>query len=114
MVTTEVVARRPVSVAGRRRRSAIVMAVPALVLFGLFGLVPLVGVLVLSFAKWDGLGGIGWTGIDNWTGVLTDHSTWSSIWLTIQVVVLSWLIQTPIALILGMFQAPPARWRAVV
>lgn len=39
------------------------MVVPALVMFVVFGVVPLVGVLVLSFTQWDGLGAIrpaGW------------------------------------------------------
>ena len=32
------------------------MVLPALVMFVVFGVVPLVGVFVLSFTQWDGLG----------------------------------------------------------
>lgn len=99
---------------GRRRRySGLLMAAPALLLFGLFGLVPLVGVLVLSLARWDGLGSIGWSGLANWSGVLTDGATWQALWLTLKVMVVSWLVQTPLALALGLFQAPRGRLRAL-
>jgi raffinose/stachyose/melibiose transport system permease protein len=90
------------------------MAAPALLLFGLFGVLPLVGVFALSFARWDGLGGIGWAGTLNWVAALQDGGTWSSLWLTVKVMAFSWLIQTPIALALGLFQAPAARWRAIL
>jgi raffinose/stachyose/melibiose transport system permease protein len=89
------------------------MAAPALLLFSLFGLVPLVGVLALSLADWDGLGPIGWTGFANWGDVLTDGATWQSLWLTVKVMAVSWLVQTPIALALGVFQAPKGKVRAL-
>ncbi|MFI6463227.1 carbohydrate ABC transporter permease [Streptomyces sp. NPDC050528] len=90
------------------------MAAPALILFGLFGLVPLVGVAALSVARWDGLGSVSWAGLTNWTSVLTDSATWQSLWLTVKVMVVSWLVQTPIALALGLFQAPKGRLRALL
>ncbi|MFI9833815.1 carbohydrate ABC transporter permease [Streptomyces sp. NPDC051913] len=88
------------------------MALPALLLFGLFGLVPLVGVLVLSLTGWDGLGSLRWAGFTNWSGVLTDGATWQALWLTVKVMAVSWLVQTPLALALGAFQAPRGRLRA--
>ncbi|MCE6995541.1 sugar ABC transporter permease [Saccharothrix sp. S26] len=100
--------------ARRRRVSGAVMAAPALLLFGLFGVLPLGGVLVLGFADWDGLGTISWSGADNWTAVFTDAATWDALWLTVKVMVISWVVQTPISLALGVFQAPAARWRAVL
>ncbi|MGW7045556.1 carbohydrate ABC transporter permease [Streptomyces avermitilis] len=104
----------PTSTRTRRRGgSGLLMAAPALLLFGLFGLVPLVGVVVLSLARWDGLGSVGWAGGGNWSGVLTDGATWQSLWLTLKVMLVSWLIQTPIALALGVFQAPRGRLRAL-
>jgi len=89
------------------------MAAPALLLFGLFGFVPLVGVAALSVARWDGLGSVGWAGVTNWTSVLTDGATWQSLWLTVKVMLVSWLVQTPIALALGLFQSPKGRLRAL-
>lgn len=90
------------------------MAAPALLLFGLFGLVPLGGVLALSLSHWDGLGSIGWAGGANWRAVLTDSATWHALWLSAKVMALSWLVQTPVALALGLFQSPKGRTRAVL
>ena len=101
-----------ISTAGRRRITGAVLAAPALVLFGLFGVIPLIGVVVLSFGKWDGIGGITWAGLASWRAVLTQSGTWEALWLTVKVMGLSWLIQTPVALALGMFQAPRSRWRS--
>lgn len=98
---------------GQRRSGGLLMAAPALLLFGLFGLVPLAGVLVLSLARWDGLGSLGWAGLANWSGVLADGATWQALWLTVKVMVISWLVQTPLALALGVFQAPAGRLRAL-
>jgi len=102
------------SFARRRRVTGAVMAAPALIVFGLFGVVPLIGVVALSLARWDGLGSLGWAGSGNWQQVLTDSGTWQALWLTGKVMVVSWLVQTPIALALGVFQARRARWRAVL
>lgn len=99
--------------AGGRRSSGLLMAAPALLLFGMFGLVPLVGVVVLGLARWDGLGSVGWAGGANWGAVLTDGATWQALWLTVKVMVISWLVQTPVALALGLFQAPRGRLRAL-
>lgn len=99
--------------AGGRRSSGLLMAAPALLLFGMFGLVPLVGVVVLGLARWDGLGSVGWAGGANWSAVLTDGATWQALWLTVKVMVISWLVQTPVALALGLFQAPRGRLRAL-
>jgi raffinose/stachyose/melibiose transport system permease protein len=99
---------------GRRRRfNGLLMAAPALLLFGLFALVPLVGAVGLSLAQWDGLGSLGWAGFANWTTVLTDGTTWQAVWLTLKVMVVSWLVQTPLALALGVFQAPRGWLRAL-
>ncbi|SEE50664.1 carbohydrate ABC transporter membrane protein 1, CUT1 family [Streptomyces sp. 2131.1] len=98
--------------AGRRGLSGLLMAAPALLLFGLFALIPLGGVVVLSLTSWDGLGSISWAGLSNWSGVLTDGTTWQALWLTAKVMVVSWLVQTPLALALGLFQAPRGRTRA--
>ena len=90
------------------------MAIPAVVFFGAFGALPLVGVGVLSFARWDGIGSIGSAGFSNWSSVLTDATTWRSLGLTFLILVASWLIQTPLALLIGTFTAGNQRYRAVL
>ena len=102
--------------APRRRHDGAyrLMVVPALVLFGLFALLPMAIVVVLSFTRWDGLTTPAWAGTANWAHLFTDPVTRHSIWLTVQVVVLSWLIQTPISLLLGVYLAGKQRYRALL
>ena len=102
--------------APRRRHDGAyrLMVVPALVLFGLFALLPMAIVVLLSFTRWDGLTTPAWAGTANWAHLFTDPETRHSIWLTLQVVVLSWLIQTPISLLLGVYLAGKQRYRALL
>ena len=90
------------------------MVAPALVLFGLFALLPMAIVVALSFTRWDGLTSPAWAGTANWAHLFTDPVTRHSIWLTLQVVVLSWVIQTPISLLLGVYLAGKQRTRTVL
>ncbi|MFD7159237.1 carbohydrate ABC transporter permease [Kribbella sp. NPDC059898] len=88
------------------------MVLPALLLFIVFGVVPLVGVLVLSFTQWDGLGAIHAAGFSNWKTVLTDSQLPHSILVTFEIMILSWAVQTPMSLLLGTFLAGRQRYRA--
>ncbi|MEN5072309.1 sugar ABC transporter permease [Isoptericola cucumis] len=90
------------------------MAGPALALFGVFAVVPLLGVVVLSFMSWDGLGDPVWAGIDNWGRTLADPVTQNAMRLTVVVTVVSWLFQAPVSLLLGVFMAGRQRYRAVL
>ncbi|WP_236789440.1 carbohydrate ABC transporter permease [Amycolatopsis sp. GM8] len=90
------------------------MAVPALVFFGVFALLPLGGVVVLSLMRWDGIGDPSWTGFGNWVTTLSDPATYHAIWLSLQVMVVSWLFQTPVSLLLGVLLAGRGRYRAVL
>nr|WP_108493185.1 sugar ABC transporter permease [Promicromonospora sp. AC04] len=90
------------------------MAGPALVLFGVFAVVPLIGVAVLSFMSWDGLGDPVWAGAENWGRTLTDPVTQNAMRLTVVLSVATWLFQTPLSLLLGVFMAGRQRYRAVL
>jgi len=107
---------RATASAPRRRHDGAyrLMVLPALVLFGLFALLPMAIVVLLSFTRWDGLTSPAWAGTANWSHLFTDPVTRHSIWLTLQVVVLSWLIQTPISLLLGVYLAGKQRYRALL
>ncbi len=87
------------------------MAIPALVMFVAFGVVPLFGVLFLSFTQWDGLGPINPTGFDNWRSVLRDPSLPHTVFVTFEIMILSWVVQTPISMLLGTFLAGRQRYR---
>lgn len=103
-----------VATASRRRHGpSLLMVVPALAFFVVFALAPMVLVVFLSLTHWDGLGSPSWAGFDNWTRIATDPTTRNAIWLTIKVMVFSWLVQTPISLLLGVFIAGKQRYRAL-
>jgi raffinose/stachyose/melibiose transport system permease protein len=90
------------------------MALPALIVFVAFGVVPLLGVVALSFTTWDGLGAITPSGLTSWTAVLTDPGLPHALWVTFLVMALSWLVQTPISLLIGVFVAGHQRYRALL
>jgi raffinose/stachyose/melibiose transport system permease protein len=98
--------------ADSRRGSLGWLAVPALVFFVGFGVVPLVGVLLLSFTSWDGLGDIHPAGTSSWRTVLTDPGLPHALWVTFLVMALSWVAQTPLSLLLGVYLAGQQRYRA--
>jgi raffinose/stachyose/melibiose transport system permease protein len=99
---------------GIRSRSLTWMALPALVLFVAFGVVPLLGVLALSFTEWDGIGQIRPAGFDSWRAVLTDPGLPHALWVTFLVMALSWIAQTPMSILLGTFLAGHQRYREVL
>jgi len=103
----------PVASSGRSASFAW-MALPALIVFVAFGVVPLLGVVGLSFTTWDGLGAITPSGLTSWTAVLTDPGLPHALWVTFLVMALSWLVQTPISLLIGVFVAGHQRYRALL
>ena len=89
------------------------MAAPALLFFTAFAIIPLIGVVVLSFAHWNGLGAITFAGTDNWVKVLTSPDTLDSLIVTFKVIVFSCIVGIPISLGLGVFAAAKHKYRAV-
>jgi len=90
------------------------MTLPALVVFVAFGVIPLVGVVVLSFTSWDGIGAISLTGLTSWMSVLADPALPHALWVTFLVIALSWLVQTPLSLLIGVFLAGRQRYRGIL
>jgi raffinose/stachyose/melibiose transport system permease protein len=90
------------------------MALPALAVFVAFGVIPLLGVLVLSFTRWDGIGAIHPAGLDSWRTVLSDPGLPHALWVTFLVMALSWLFQTPMSLLIGVFLAGRQRYRELL
>lgn len=89
------------------------MAIPAFAYFVVLGVVPIIGVVALSFTTWDGIGPIIPSGLNSWEYVLADPGLPNALWVTFQVLVLGWIAQTPISILLGTFLAGPQRYRAV-
>jgi raffinose/stachyose/melibiose transport system permease protein len=90
------------------------MALPALGFFIAFGLVPLLGVFGLSFAQWDGIGAIHPAGFSSWRAVLKDPGLPHSLWVTFLVMFLSWAVQTPASILIGVFLAGRQRYREIL
>ncbi|MEV1177357.1 sugar ABC transporter permease [Nonomuraea sp. NPDC049784] len=102
------------AVPGGQGRGLAWLAVPALLFFVAFAVIPLVGVFALSFTSWDGLGEIRVSGFDSWRAVLTDPGLPHALWVTFLVTALSWAVQTPASILLGTFLAGFQRYRAVL
>src|SRR5690349_18482748 len=93
---------------------AVLWTTPALLFYVLFALVPMLTALYLSFTRWDGLSQATWVGWQNWATLFTDPVTGHSFLLTLAMMALCWLIQTPLSLLLGVFMAGVQRYRAVL
>jgi raffinose/stachyose/melibiose transport system permease protein len=103
--------------AARRGRSGILpwLVAPALLFFVVFAVLPLVGVFVLSFTTWDGIGGpIQASGLDSWRAVLGDPGLLHAVWITFLVMLVSWAVQTPLSILIGTFLAGHQRYRSVL
>ncbi|MER6176895.1 sugar ABC transporter permease [Streptosporangium sp. NPDC001681] len=87
---------------------------PALAVFVAFGVIPLVGVLFLSFTSWDGLGDIQMSGLTSWWAVLSDPGLLHALWVTLLVMAASWAVQTPVSILIGVFLAGHQRYRALL
>ncbi|MGZ4662620.1 MAG: carbohydrate ABC transporter permease [Arthrobacter sp.] len=90
------------------------LAAPALAFFLLFAIIPLIGVLFLSFTRWDGLGEIKLDGLSSWTTVLTDPVTGNALLVTAKIMFFSFIVQAPISLLLGVFTAGGQKYRAAL
>ncbi|MEU6412944.1 sugar ABC transporter permease [Microbispora sp. NPDC046933] len=104
------------AVAPKARGGAVLpwLATPALLAFVAFALIPLIGVLLLSFTSWDTLGEIKLTGFESWRSVLTDPGLPHALWVTFLITALSWAVQTPASILIGVFLAGRQRYRELL
>ncbi|MEU2348544.1 sugar ABC transporter permease [Modestobacter sp. NPDC049651] len=101
------------AVKGRERPSGWYMT-PALLFFGIFAVLPMLLVVYLSFTDWDGFGFPSLSGGGNWSRLFQDAEVRHSLWLTFLFMVLGWVVQTPIALMIGVWAAGRQRNRAIL
>lgn len=90
------------------------LAAPALIFFLVFAVVPLAGVVFLSFTTWDGLREIRLDGLTSWTTVLADPVTGNALLVTAKIMFFSFVVQAPISLLLGVFTAGGQKYRAAL
>lgn len=90
---------------------AVLWATPALAFYVIFALFPMLIALYLSFTQWNGLSPAAWVGLRNWIALFSDSVTGHALLLTLELMILAWIIQTPLSLLLGVFMAGVQRYR---
>ena len=103
--------KEPTTTQRGRSGSVVWMAIPALLMFIAFGIIPLLGVLGLSFTSWNGIAAIHVTGLTSWKQELSDPELPHSLWVTFEIMALSWVVQTPLSILIGVFLASFKRYR---
>ena len=112
MASTTIERRSPRPKAGRG--PSLWLIAPAFVLFGVFGVIPLIGTLALSLTTWSGLGTPVWAGLGNWVALVHDPVTWTTVKISVEVMIGSYVLQTPISLLLGVYIGRFGRFRALL
>ena len=75
---------------------------PFFLLFGAFGLLPILFTFYVSFYNWDLLGTQTWVGLDNYAGLLADSRFYQSLGNTVSIFLLSSVPQLICALLLAL------------
>ncbi|MFF9407414.1 carbohydrate ABC transporter permease [Streptomyces anandii] len=89
-------------------------ALPAVLFFTFFAVVPMALAFYLSFTKWNGLGDPQPAGLANWKKLLDDDRLTQSLTVTVLLTVVSWAFQTVVSLLLGVWAAGRQRNRAIL
>src|SRR4051794_11169688 len=55
---------------------------PNLILFAIFGLLPIIATVLISFTRWNILGSPMWIGLDNFQRLAHDNEFWTSLRVT--------------------------------
>jgi raffinose/stachyose/melibiose transport system permease protein len=106
--------RRPLARRVRDWCTAFAFTVPALVLFGLLVLAPILYALYVSLFNWGGFGTpTDFAGLDNFTRLLDDPVFVGDLWRGLLLVVLSVGVQLPFALAMALLLNQKLRGRAV-
>jgi xylobiose transport system permease protein len=95
-------------------RPGAVWALPGMLFFAVFALVPMAGVLYLSFTSWDGLSTPQFTGLHNWSRFVSDGQIVDSTLVTGVLMLGNIAVQAPISILLGVWAAGRQRNRAVL
>jgi xylobiose transport system permease protein len=95
-------------------RPGVAWAVPGLVFFFIFAVLPMAGVLYLSLTHWDGLTAPQFTGLSNWRRFLNDGTVWQSTLVTGVLLLGNMVVQAPVSILLGAWSAGYQRNRAVL
>lgn len=81
--------------------------------YGFTVLLPILGTLLLSFYRWDGISNREWIGLANWGRLLGDEHFFHALRISFAFTLAAWVIQTPLALGLGIYFARRGFFRQV-
>lgn len=86
-----------------RRETAIgwLFVVPALVMYGLFVLVPLLMSIQYSFVRWNGIGEMTWVGLDNYARVLQNPDLLETVFNALRLVLFFSIIPVTLGLVVA-------------
>jgi raffinose/stachyose/melibiose transport system permease protein len=94
----------------RRNIFAMLFSAPAIIIYTMFILVPMIGVVALSFAKWNGAGPITFVGLSNLITLFSANSEFFKVLSnSLVLITLTLLIQIPVALLLSFLLYRTAR-----
>lgn len=79
-----------------------VFSFPALLLFTLFVVYPIIPEITISMQNNDGYKSLGFVGLANYISVLKSASYWRSTWNTLYIVILSTCVTLPISLLIAL------------
>lgn len=100
--------------ARRESRAAWLFLAPALAVYGLFALAPILAALGLSFTEWnEGQPRPAWLGAANHLEAFSDWVFWKAVLNNLLLAALSVAVQLPVALALAAMLAGPLRGRAI-
>jgi xylobiose transport system permease protein len=89
-------------------------ALPGLIFFAVFALLPMAGVVYLSLTSWDGITAPQFIGWHNWSRFLGDHQIVQSTLVTAVLLVGNIAVQAPVSILLGVWSAGKERNRALL
>jgi len=102
-VTTTSVPKRRLSERQRDNFFAYLFISPFFIIFGIFGLYPILFTIYLSFFKWDALNPMKYIGLQNYQFVLEDSIFWTSFSNTLLISVMGTIPQLLLALVIAIF-----------
>ena len=92
------------------RFAIFLFSVPALLLFTVFVVYPIIPEIIISMQNNDGYKSLGFVGLANYISVLKSGSFWRSTWNTLYIVLLSTLVTLPISLLLALVIERQSSW----
>ena len=85
---------------------------PNVILFAIFGLLPIVATVLISFTRWNILGSPSWIGLQNFQRLLHDAEFWTSLRVTLVYALLFVIPSAGIALGQALLISLAGRWQA--